>query len=102
MKLYYCCDCDRFLTYEELKTEHDTYENVYGVSSMFPDSHSFNYKACPYCGSGDIDDDFTEEEIVDMLNNNNRKAKREKWTKILNNCIDPNQHKLIEEFLKDL
>lgn len=52
MDKYECGNCR--CTFDEPYEEHTTYESYYGVSSMFPNSHSMTLYLCPNCGSDDI------------------------------------------------
>lgn len=52
--MWICNDCKS--EFEEPEEMEDTYENFYGVSSMFPSSNTYKYDACPCCGSDDIEE----------------------------------------------
>ena len=61
--MWVCDNCGAM--FDEPELEKDTYENYYGVSGMFPNSHSMTLEVCPCCGSEDIasyceDEDETE------------------------------------------
>ena len=61
--MWVCDNCGAM--FDEPELEKDTYENYFGVSSMFTNSHSMTIEVCPSCGSEDIasyceDEDETE------------------------------------------
>lgn len=67
----YCMDCGLwFIEPQVVKT---TYESMYGVSDLFPDSTPTSYDVCPRCGSEEIYDDLEEDEMVEILNKKNVK-----------------------------
>ena len=52
--MYYCdnCKCE----FDEPKRQRTTFEDFYGVSHLFPDSHTMNLLICPNCGNEDIEE----------------------------------------------
>lgn len=58
--MFECWNCDR--KFDEPDVKRTTYEDYYGVGSMFPNHHSMEYECCPYCGSEDIHEVEEEEE----------------------------------------
>ena len=57
---YRCDNCGE--TFEEPDYELTSYEDYYGVSSLFPDRHYMYLSVCPNCGSEDIEEFDDEEE----------------------------------------
>lgn len=49
---FVCSNCGR--SFEMPDVVNTSYESLYGVSSLFPNSHSVELSVCPYCGSDDI------------------------------------------------
>lgn len=61
--MYECNDCGR--SFDELISIKTSYENYYGVGSLFSNHHSLTIDVCPYCKSEDweeVDDDDEDEE----------------------------------------
>ena len=52
--MYRCCNCGEI--FDEPIKEKESYENYYGVASMFSNYNYFTLEACPYCGSDDIEE----------------------------------------------
>jgi len=52
--MYYCRNCK--IEFENPKEEKTTYEDFYGISTMFSDSHECTIKTCPHCGSEEIEE----------------------------------------------
>lgn len=50
--MYQCNNCNR--EFEEPEVEETSYEELYGVASMFLDRHRLLLNTCPYCGTEDI------------------------------------------------
>lgn len=59
-----CNDCER--KFEEPICVHTTYEKYYGVGDLFGNHHSLTLEVCPYCKSEDFEDDFEEDDFLDM------------------------------------
>lgn len=50
--MWICDNCDA--EFDEPEEQMESYENYYGVSSLFSDRHYFTMQVCPCCGSEDI------------------------------------------------
>ena len=62
-----CCDCENEFDKEDLKESYTTYEEYYGVGTMFSYGNKMTLYTCPYCKSEnwqevDIENDEEEEE----------------------------------------
>lgn len=75
--MYKCNHCKE--VFEKPKTIETTYEEEYGVSGLFPDSHQLKYDVCPHCGEDDIEkaieceecgEYFTKEELEVLCDGN--------------------------------
>ena len=55
-----CNNC--YKEFYEAKETHTTYENFYGVSSLFGNSHRLIILTCPYCDSEEIEEIDEDEE----------------------------------------
>ena len=61
---YKCPECG--VIFEEPEYETVCFEDLYGVSSMFPDRHYGTFASCPRCGGSiDIEYDTWDEEYDD-------------------------------------
>ncbi len=58
--MWKCNDCGSI--FSEPDSRRFCYEDECGVSSMFSDRHYGEYDVCPYCGSGDIDSYWEDED----------------------------------------
>ena len=58
--MYRCYNCKA--EFDESDVELTSYEDYYGVSSMFRDRHYFSLEVCPNCRSEDIEEIDDEEE----------------------------------------
>lgn len=58
--MYICNHCKR--KFEEPEEINTTYESLYGISSLFPNSNSITLYACPYCNSNDVEEFYEYEE----------------------------------------
>lgn len=63
--MYECNDCGR--SFDELISIKTSYENYYGVGSLFGNHHSLYLDVCPYCKSEEWEvveeeEEFDEEE----------------------------------------
>ena len=56
--MWICDNCGA--EFDEPEQEQESYENYYGVSSMFSDRHYFTLQVCPNCGSEDIIEQYDE------------------------------------------
>lgn len=62
--MYKCPECG--VIFEEPEYETVCFEELYGVSSMFPDRHYGTFASCPRCGGSiDIEYDTWDEEYED-------------------------------------
>lgn len=59
--MYKCEECER--VFDEPEIEHTTYEYYYGVSDLFPDSHSMEIHKCPYCHEENSYFEISEKEL---------------------------------------
>lgn len=57
MNYYKCNECGQVFSENEADVVHTTYESMYGVSDLFPNSTPCSYYSCPYCGSEDLNDE---------------------------------------------
>lgn len=61
LAMWVCDNCGA--EFDEPEQEQESYENYYGVSSMFSDRHYFTLQVCPNCGSEDIVEEDDEDEF---------------------------------------
>ena len=61
LAMWICDNCGA--EFDEPEQEQESYENYYGVASMFSDRHYFTLQVCPNCGSEDIVEEDDEDEI---------------------------------------
>lgn len=65
LAMWVCDNCGAM--FDEPELEKDTYENYFGVSSMFSNSHSMTLEVCPSCGSEDIASYCEDEDEGDLI-----------------------------------
>lgn len=96
--MYRCEECKAIMDEDDVIKERTSAESYYGVSDLFPDSHSMTIWKCPHCGSESIED-YTPpkryesdeeliEEVSDMLDYDNSK-KVQMATDISNGVYTP-------------
>lgn len=65
LAMWVCDNCGAM--FDEPELEKDTYENYFGVGSMFSNSHSMTLEVCPMCGSEDIASYCEDEDEGDLI-----------------------------------
>ena len=68
LDIYYCYDCARYFTEEELDDKRVCLEEEYGVSGDFKSKTYANVSCCPHCKSTDYQIENDTDEIVEILN----------------------------------
>jgi len=58
--MYKCNDCKQMFDYPT--QENTSYEDYYGVADYFYDKTPLTIERCPYCGSGDFDEYYEEDD----------------------------------------
>lgn len=66
--IYYCYDCARYFTEDEMADKRVCLEEEYGVAGDFHTKTYANVSCCPYCKSTDYQIEDDTDEIVEILN----------------------------------
>lgn len=73
LDIYYCEECDRYFTEEQIGEKEICYEEEYGILGMFSNRTYARVGCCPYCESTEYQECDDAEEIVDILNTYSKK-----------------------------
>lgn len=73
LDIYYCEECDRYFTEEQMEEKEIYLEGEYGIGGDFPTRTYARVGCCPYCESTDYQECDDAEEIVDILNTKTRR-----------------------------
>ena len=71
LDIYYCRDCGKYFTEDQIGEKEICYEKEYGILGMFSNRTYARVGCCPYCESTDYEECEDAEEICDLLNGGN-------------------------------
>ena len=65
--IYYCPNCEHFMTEDDLEEERFCYEDEYGLYDPYHAYHYGTKGVCPYCHNEDLEE-YNERKIVEYTN----------------------------------
>lgn len=102
LQIYYCDDCNKYFTYEQMDSRDVDLDDYYGVNGDFNGRANATYNCCPHCDSlniKELNDSENEEEIVEALNDyENQIYVRQNVAKNIIKMLESKEFKM--EFIK--